>query len=107
MNAAKTANPIGESRKTGAQQRPTSHRTVLVVILGVFQVIGFLATMACLLLTGPSVWTMLIGLAAAAVTRASLNTMDRPADFGDDADACGELAEFVMDGYKRHNRRLP
>ena len=82
-------------------QRKSPQRTVLRGVLGLLQFIGFIATLACLFLTGPSVWTFLVGLGAATVTKASLVLMDRQPDFGDDTEAISELADRVTNGHNR------
>jgi hypothetical protein len=71
--------------------------------LAVFQVVGFLAMLLCLILTGASVWTLLAGIAAAVVTKANLSIMGRLPDFGDDAEAMDELARFTI-GVPRSRR---
>lgn len=93
MKATRTINgtgisPLEETRRTV--------KNFLRATLVVLQVTGFFVMLLCLFFTGPSLWTLLAGMAAAVVTKASLSMMDRLPDFGDDAEAMDELAGFTI-----------
>ena len=87
MNATTTCNAIGQRQAAVAGQRLIALRSVL----GALQVSGVIATLVCLFLTGPSVWTLLVGLLAAGFAKASLAMMDHEPEFAQDDGAIDEV----------------
>lgn len=74
-----------------AEPRRNALRSVLCALAGVIQVAGLIATLVCLFLTGTSLWTLLVGLAAATVAKANLATMEHEPEFAQDDGAIDDV----------------
>jgi hypothetical protein len=99
MNATKVNDAVGRE-SAGKPPRGTA-RGVLRSFLILLQFIGFLSTITFLIMTGPSVWTLLVGIASAVVTKASLSMMDPQPDLDVDSESLSQLAEFVLNNPMR------